>query len=406
MSDGNKTVLSCKNLIVGYKGAAIIDNINLSFKAGEFVALLGPNGAGKTTLLRTLSRHLAPISGEISLQGMPLASLSQVELARVMAVVLTDKISPPLFSGFDFAALGRFPHTGFLGRLNEHDREVVSNALLAVHAYDLKDRDFASLSDGERQKILIARALAQEPEILLLDEPTAHLDLKHRMEVMAILRDLCRSENITVIASLHDVDIAARVSDRVALIKDGSIIAYGYPEETLTDKSVASLYDFDSACFSHHLGSIELRRNGAGKRLGKVFVIGGMGMGASLYRLLAKRGYEFVTGVIYENDLDFFVANSLGATCISQLPAGFISAEAVRRAVSALEGCEMVIDAGTPVDGPYCGNLRLIERAEELGRPVFRLCLREEGRKTDNNNGQFSFCAVNELLDVMEEIKK
>lgn len=401
---GNKTVLSCKNLRVGYKDTAIIDNINLSFKAGEFIALLGPNGAGKTTLLRTLSRHLPPLSGEISLNHKPLTSLNQAELARIMAVVLTDKISPPLFSAFDFAALGRYPHTGFLGRLSEYDLEMVSQALLAVHAYSLKDRDFASLSDGERQKVLVARALAQEPKILLLDEPTAHLDLKHRMEVMAILRDLCRSENITIIASLHDVDIAARISDRVALIKDGSVTAWGYPEETLTDRSVAELYDFDSACFSHHLGSIELRTGGKERRE-KVFVIGGMGMGAPVYRLLTKRGYKFVTGVIYENDLDFFVADSLGATCISQLPAGAIDDETIHRAVSALEECDMVIDSGVPTDGPYHGNLALLEMAGKIGKPIFTLCISGEEKRA-GGNGDFSFAAINELLDVMEKIKK
>lgn len=397
------TVLSCKNLLVGYRDAPVIDNINLSFKAGEFVALLGPNGAGKTTFLRTLSRHLPPLSGEISLQGKPLASLAQGELARIIAVVLTDKISPPLFTAFDFVALGRYPHTGFLGRLNEYDRQVVSHALFAVHADNLKGRDFASLSDGERQKVLVARALAQEPEILLLDEPTAHLDLKHKMEVMAILRDLCRSDNITVIASLHDVDIAARVSDRVALIKDGSVTAWGDPEKILTDKSVAELYDFDAACFSHHLGSIELRSSGRERR-GKVFVIGGMGMGTPVYRLLAKRGYKFATGVIYENDLDYFVAGSLAATCISQLPAGVIGDEAIAEAVLAIEECDMVIDAGISADGPYSENLVLLNRAGELGKPVFMLCPKGK-EKEPYGNSPFLFATINELLDAMEKIE-
>lgn len=395
-----KTVLSCRNLTVGYKGVPIVDKINLSFKAGEFVALLGPNGAGKTTFLRTLSRHLPPLSGEISFQGNPLASLSQAELARIMAVVLTEKISPPLFNAFDFAALGRYPHTGFLGRLSEHDREVVSRALLAVHAYDLKDRDFDSLSDGERQKVFIARALAQEPKILLLDEPTAHLDLRHRMEVMVILRDLCRSANITIIASLHDLDIAVRVADKAALIKDGSIIAWGYPEEILTDESVAGLYDFDTACFSHHLGSIELRANGRDQHE-KVFVVGGMGMGTPVYRLLAKRGYTFATGVIHENDLDFFVARSLGAPCISQPPASTIGDEALCKAVSALEEYTMVIDAGIDGNGPYRGNLELLVRAREMGKPVLSPAL-AKGEAGSNGNRMVSFTAIKGLLDAIE----
>jgi iron complex transport system ATP-binding protein len=369
-SSKTKTVLSCQNLVVGYKDTPIIKNINITFEAGQFITLLGPNGAGKTTLLRTLSRHLESLSGSIQIGDRPLAELRQAELARIMAVVLTDKVTPPLFNVFQFVALGRYPHTDFLGRLTEQDREVVSHSLSAVNAEDLTHREFASLSDGERQKVLVARALAQEPQILLLDEPTAHLDLKHRVEVMAILRNLCRRKGITVIASLHDVDIAAKVSDRVALIKNGAITDWGYPEEILTSETVADLYDFNSACFSHHLGSIELRGDG---HLGKVFVVAGMGSGATIYRMLAKRGYAISTGVLQSNDLDCFVAESLGADCVSQAPSKNMSKESLTRALARLDKCDMVIDAGFDSEGPYQSNLTLLKKAATSGKRVFSL---------------------------------
>lgn len=367
-STKTKTVLSCRNLVVGYKNTPIIKNININFEAGRFITLLGPNGAGKTTLLRTLSRHLELLAGTIHIGDRPLAEFRQAELARIMAVVLTDKVTPPLFNVFQFVALGRYPHTDFLGRLSEQDREVVSHSLSAVHAENLTHREFASLSDGEQQKVLVARALAQEPQILLLDEPTAHLDLKHRVEVMAILRNLCQSKGITVIASLHDVDIAAKVSDRVALVKNGAITNWGYPEEVLTSEAVAELYDFNSACFNQYLGSIELRGDG---HRSKVFVVAGMGSGATIYRMLAKRGYAISTGVLQSNDLDCFVAESLGADCVSQPPSETMNKESLARALAGLDKCDLVIDAGFNSNGPYQSNLILLKKAATSGKQVF-----------------------------------
>lgn len=400
-SKGNIPLLSCENLSVGYKNSTILTDVNLTFGNSQFISLLGPNGAGKTTLLRTLSRHLPPIAGAIQLGDRDLASLRQSELARVMAVVLTDKVTPPLFTAFQFVALGRYPHTGFLGRLNTRDEEVVHNSLTAVNAGNLVDREFTSLSDGERQKVLVARALAQEPQILLLDEPTAHLDLKHRVEVMSILRNLCATQGITVIASLHDVDIAAKVSDMVALVKDGGITGWGSPEEILGDREVAELYDFDSASFNRQLGSIELR----GKEdREKVFVVGGMGRGAAVFRLLTKKGYRIRTGVLFQNDLDFFVAESLRIPCASQQPAAEISNNSLKQAIDEMEECDWVVDAGFSSCSSYRNNIQLLEKAADLGKTVLRVGKREP----DSLNNHFSAQIINlenisELSVAMEK---
>jgi len=391
-------ILSCRGLCVGYNGRPVLEDIDLDFGAGRFISLLGPNGAGKTTLLRTLSRHLEPVRGDILVSGRPLAALRQDELARIMAVVLTDRVAPPLFSAFQFAALGRYPHTGFLGRLGDRDRRVVHRALAAVRADDLAGRDFASLSDGERQKVLVARALAQEPRILLLDEPTSHLDLKHRLEVMAILRDLCRSRGITVVASLHDVDIAARVSDTVVLVRDSGITAVGSPEDVLTGDAVARLYDFDAACFSHRLGAIELRAGTSGKR---IFVVAGGGSGAPLYRMLARRGHGIATGVLMDNDLDCFVAAGLDAQSVCQPLAGRIGEERLAEAMRLLEECPMVIDAGFCLQGPYRDNLRLLAHAAQRDLPV--LSLRPDGSPLSCPGGRIIACTcAGHLLSVMD----
>ncbi len=398
----NNPVLECENLTVGYKDKAVLSGLDLALEPGHFVSLLGPNGAGKTTLLRTLSRHLPAISGRVRVLSRPLEEMAPLELARVMAVVLTDKVTPPLLTAFEFVALGRYPHTDFLGRLGPADRRAVEKALEAVHAADLAGRQFANLSDGERQKILVARALAQQPRILLLDEPTVHLDLKHRVEVMAILGDLCRNRGITVVASLHDVDVAAKVSDRVALVKDGRLAAWGRPETVLTGRAVARLYDFNGADFNRHLGSIELRGDG---RRGRAFVVAGLASGAWIFRLLAKQGFSIATGVIHTNDLDYYVASSLGAECIAQAPMEKINGTALEAACHRMAGCDLVIDSGFAV-GPWNrGNLELLKEALARGKKVFSLRRKAPGEIAVGNPEQWIACSdADGLLAALDAV--
>ena len=394
-------ILACENLSVGYKNTEILANVNLAFEPGHFITILGPNGAGKTTLLRTFSRHLKPLCGRIFIDGKPLENIRQPKLAKIMAVVLTDKVSPPLFSVFQFVALGRYPHTDFLGRLSANDKQVVQQALEAVSAENIAHRQFADLSDGERQKTLVARALAQQPQLLFLDEPTAHLDLKHRVEVMTILRDLCRTRGITVVASLHDVDIAAKVSDRVALVKNGAVIGWGTPEKMLRSKSVAELYDFESAGFNRHLGSIELRSNGD---KGRVFVLGGLGSGAIIYRLLAKRGYAIATGVIHTNDIDYYVARALGADCAAQEPLTKIGGAALDTACTLLKKCDWVIDTGFDLGPMNHGNMELLKTAIKMDKKIYTL--RNDGLNSllSGADGKCTIC--NEPMELITNYEK
>lgn len=407
-------VVVCRDLTVGYKRKAILSRLNLTFESGHFISLLGPNGAGKTTLLRTLSRHLDPLGGSVTLMGEPLGTVNSTDLAKIMAVVLTDKISPPLFTVFEFTALGRYPHTDFLGRLSSEDRRVVNQALAAVHAQELAQRPFSDLSDGERQKALVARALAQQPRLLLLDEPTIHLDLKHRVEVMTILRDLCKSHGITVVASMHDVDVASKVSDRVALIKDGTLADWGAPESVLTGRAVAQLYDFTGASYDRHLGAIELRGDGVS---GRAFVVAGMGSGTLVYRMLAKRGFSLSTGVLNSNDIDCYVARSLGAECAVQPAMEAVGSDAIASAVKLMERCDLVVDCGFDVGAMNQGNVTLLRTALEKGKNVLTLRNKSFGTLIEaapesvsdsnqkvNRHGSVIRCKdVNHLIELLDQ---
>ena len=188
-------------LSVGYHGRALLENIDLALEKGRILTLIGPNGGGKSTILKSITRHLQTISGRVFVGGRDLSSWQPRELARKVAVVLTDRVKPELTTCAQVVALGRYPHTGIFGKLTKEDNEAVCRALERVHGMDLADKDFASLSDGQRQRILLARALCQEPEVIVLDEPTAYLDIRYKLELLEILRQLAREK----FAALRDV---------------------------------------------------------------------------------------------------------------------------------------------------------------------------------------------------------
>ena len=370
----NGSLLYCENLTVGYK-KPVLSNVNLDFEAGQFISLLGPNGAGKTTLLRTLSRHIKALSGRALIAGKPLADYPALALARIMAVVLTEKTAPPLLSVLEYVSLGRYPHTGFMGRLSEADLAIVTSSLQAVKADELAGRLVDELSDGEKQKVVLARALAQEPTLMLLDEPTAHLDLKHRVEVMTILRGLCRSRGLTVLAAIHDVDVASKVSDQVILVKDGRLEGVGRPEEILTSEKVSDLYDFSEAGFSRQLGGIEIQGDG---RSGRAFVLAGPGRGADIYRLLAKHGFTFAAGFPAESDLDAHVAQALNAEVFYR--AGELVDGQADRAVQALEKCVFLLDGGGFPEDDDPLRQKILQAALERKMPVLTLEAGGHGR--------------------------
>lgn len=257
------TDLEVRNATVGYqrrgRTTTVLRGVNLTARAGELTALLGPNGTGKSTLLRTIAGLLPPLAGSIRLGGTELSGLSPEQRARRVAVVLTERVSPGMLTAWEVAALGRYPHTGPTGALRSTDRAVVASALTAVQADHLADRLLSELSDGERQRVLIARALAQEPALLLLDEPTAFLDAPSRVSVTGLLHRLARERGIAVVTSTHDVDIALRVADHIWLLDRSRSLRCGYPTALITSGAVGHAFDSHELCFDPTSGTFLLR---------------------------------------------------------------------------------------------------------------------------------------------------
>ena len=363
-----------EGLEVGYGRRSVVRDVNLELSRGQFIGLLGPNGCGKSTILKTLIRLLAPLRGAVFLDGRELERISRKELSRRVSAVLTERPSPGLLTAFDVVAMGRYPYTGRLGRIEGEHVQKTWEALEMVGAADLAERYFHELSDGEKQKVLLARALAQEPELVILDEPTSHLDPRYRLEVMLILRRLVREKGLTIIASLHEIDLAMKVCDTVVLIKGGRIIACGPPEEILKEETVAELYDFKEACFSSLLGGIELGEESAGS----VFIVAGSGSGARLYRALTKHGFGISTGILPENDVDFHIARALGIDIVAERPYNGISQKTYRRALEEVRRASQVVDAGFPVGEANSRNIELVREALRMGKVTYSLRREEE----------------------------
>jgi iron complex transport system ATP-binding protein len=246
-------------LTIGYRFPrrpthVVAANLEMALNRGELTCLLGPNGAGKSTFLRTLSGTQPSISGNIIFNNRNLKSFSQRELSRLLSVVLTDRIDVGFLSSYALVALGRHPYTGWSGRITSHDDEIVRWALNSVGADDLIKRFVAELSDGERQKVLIARALAQEPQIMLLDEPTAFLDVPRRVEIMQLLKKLARDTGRAILLSTHDLELALRSADRICLLSMEGRLQSGVPEDLVLQGAFEDTFHSEGVRFDREYG--------------------------------------------------------------------------------------------------------------------------------------------------------
>lgn len=240
--------LRAEQLRVRYRaGGLVLDDLSVDLRAGELTALIGSNGSGKSTLLRTLARLHRPEAGRVLLDGTDVTALSARTLARAVSFLPQSPIVPQGISVTELVAFGRHPHQGVLGRTSAGDRDAVDWAIERTGLGELAPRGVESLSGGERQRAFVAMALAQRAELLLLDEPTSYLDLRHQVDLMDLVRDLVDQHGRTVVVVLHDLNQAAAYADRMVMLKDGRIVHDGPPRATLTGDAVREVFDLDSA---------------------------------------------------------------------------------------------------------------------------------------------------------------
>jgi iron complex transport system ATP-binding protein len=386
-------LLEVNGVTFGYDRAPLLYDVQLQVHKGEMVGLLGPNGSGKTTLLRLISGVLLPQQGTIVLDGRPLQDWGRRGVAQKIAVVPQELNVPFAFTIEQMVSLGRTPYINWLGSRSSKDDNIVQDAMRATDVIPLAKRIFNELSGGERQRVIVAMALAQQPKLLLLDEPTAHLDIKYQIDMLELVQRLNRERGVTIIAALHDLNLAARYFPRLVLFQRG-IVADAGPAEVLEPHLLKRVYGIDVQVGilrgAEHLSVLppgvgEQEDKSEQEPQSKVFVMAGGGSGELLMRALVDAHIPFIAGALNIGDSDHTLALRLAHEVITEQPYSPISIEAMEHLHTSLSKVKLLIVSPMPV-GP--GNLALLQAAYTAAQHGTKVLLLAPTLTTTSTNGE------------------
>jgi iron complex transport system ATP-binding protein len=407
-----------------YGSVKVLEDIIFSVEGGEFVGILGPNGSGKTTLLKTISRILKPKVGTILLDDIDVYVMKAMDIAKNIAVVPQDTSVAFDFTALDLVLMGRNPHIGLFETETKEDLATAKKAMELTNIWHLADRKVSELSGGERQRVVIARAIAQEPKVLLLDEPTSHLDINYQIEVMDILRELCRKKKLIILAVFHDFNLSARYCDSAILLNEGKIVSIGPMDTILTDENIEKTFRISAIVKRHPMTNSlyvvpictsELKN--VQPRALKVHIICGGGTGALLMRKLLEQGYKTSAGVLNVLDTDYEVACTLGIPVVSEAPFSAITEEAHKANLSKINDASVVILSDAPFGRGNLKNLGAALMALEKGIVVIVVEEKPiQERDFTNGYAQASYVELrkrgaifvksyDQILPVLEEIE-
>ncbi|MEM1562056.1 MAG: ABC transporter ATP-binding protein [Candidatus Bathyarchaeia archaeon] len=365
-----------------YGSVKVLENVSFTIKSGEFIGLLGPNGSGKTTLLRTISRTLKPRVGAVYLDEVELFSMSSREVAKNIAVVPQSSSLSFNFTALEVVLMGRHPHLGRFKLEDEKDLAVARRAMEMTNTWHLAERWINELSGGERQRVMIARALAQEPKVLLLDEPTTHLDINSQLEVMDLLKELCVKNGLIALAVFHDFNLAARYCDSLILLKDGRIVSIGSVENVLTSENIKKVFNVDVIVKKHPLTNSlyvitvsSIKPTLAKGRSLSIHLICGAGTGSALMKSLIENGYRVTAGVLNVLDTDYETAQLLKIPVVSEAPFSPITDENYKANLEMASGADVVVVTSVPFGR---GNLRNLEVALKALEKGVHVCIINE----------------------------
>jgi iron complex transport system ATP-binding protein len=381
-----------------YNQPLLLKDLTFTIAKGTFTGILGPNGSGKTTLLKCLTKLLSPQKGRIILGEQDLARLSVREIARKVGVVPQKWEANYAFTAKDLVLMGRFAHQKRFQAETAQDLAVTQEAMLATNTWQFAERPVTEMSGGELQRVIIAQALAQSPDILLLDEPTASLDINHQMEICDLIKLLTTKRNLTVVAVFHDLNLAAQYCDRIILLRQGRLFAAGDTLKVLTESNLNQVYetriqvkrDPDSGrpfiniysrekaqrvnvCENHfsEIPAWHAHARSPAMDAIKIYLIGGGGMAVDLYNLLHSLGYRLSTGVLNIGDTDWQTARELEIPIVEAPPFSPITDELYQLNLAQIKTADLVVLANIPFGVGNLKNLLAAEAAFQMNKPLF-----------------------------------
>lgn len=366
----SEEILKVEKLCFKYNNTDILKDISFALEIGDFVGILGPNGSGKTTLLKNINRWLEPHQGSVHIDGADIFKISVKDLAKRVATVPQDAYMDIGFTAEQIVSMGRNPHLKSFEPERTNDLVIIEDSMKAMDVLHLKDKPMYQLSGGEKQRVLIARALAQQPILLLLDEPTSHLDINYQWELLELLKNLCVEKSLTILVVLHDINLASMFCNKVILLKEHRIFKMGFLTEVLNQQNIKEVFNMDV-----HVDFPKGRQrpviiflnptddNTLPKLFQSLHVICGGGEGEKLLYYLSQRGYKVSTGVLNKGDTDWKVARLLGFTIVEEIPFSPITDEKVSENISHINESDAVILANIPFG---YGNLKNLACLRQL----------------------------------------
>jgi len=369
-------ILTIDGIDCYYGSIKVLENVRFSVKEREFVGVLGPNGSGKTTLLRSISRTLKPHRGVILLNDVDVYSLKSAEVAKQMAVVPQESVVAFNFTALDVVLMGRNPHLSLFQMESEKDVAIARKAMELTNTWHLAERPVNELSGGEKQRVIIARALAQEPKVLLLDEPTVHLDINNQLEIMDLLKELCVKKGLIVLAVFHDFNLAARYCDSAIMLRNGKVVSAGSINDVLTSENIKRVFQVEVLVRRHPITNslyvIPISRpKPLLPRKISVHLICGAGTGTTLMKTLIDEGYNVTAGVLNVLDTDYETARLLKIPVISEAPFSPITEETHKANLEAISRADAVVLTSVPFGYGNLRNLEAAKEALEKGIPTF-----------------------------------
>lgn len=349
--------IETKNFTVGYGKQPIIKDICLFVKPGQIMTLIGPNGSGKSTVLKSITRQIKTLGGTVLLDGISMDAMKETEIAKSLSMVMTERIKPELMTCREVVSTGRYPYTGKFGILTKDDWKKVDQAIELLHAKEVSNQNFYKISDGQKQRVMLARAICQEPQFLILDEPTSYLDMRFKLDILSNIRKMVREKKLAVIMSLHELDLALMISDIIACVDGEHINRVGTPEEIFKGDYIQKLYHVSESNFDPVLGMMHMTANYCAPQ---VFVIGGGGRGIPVYNQLQRADIPFAVGILSENDVEYGVARAISSKVVSTKAFFPIEEQQLKQAKQLIDSCHNCICALNSF-GPYNQENQLLK---------------------------------------------